>query len=370
MRQLILFSLLAAAMASAQMAPAEKPAETPGQTPAAPKSADITPDTPVITLNGLCPEKPTGTDPKSPDCKTVVTKAEFEKLASTLAPNMPGSAKQQLAGDYARMLVLSEEAKKRGVDKTEKFENIMRFMRLRVLAQELMGTIQEKSKPKDAEVEKYYQDNKGKYEELALKRLFIPRNRPEPADKKTPAPKPPTDEELQAQGEKALARLKAGESFDKVQKDIYTAAGFKTPPPPTSIPNWRRDVVPAAQQSLFDLNKGDYSKVSVEPAGAYVYQLEEKKTIPLEQTKPEIEQALTSEHMRKQMESITSSIKPEVNEAYFRAMSEGERPPQAMMPAPQEPQASGPATKRPMPTRPATTKATPAKSATTTTPKK
>jgi hypothetical protein len=86
--------------------------------------------------------------------------------------------------------------------------------------------------------------------------------------------------------------------------------------------------------------------------------------------KPEIEQALTSDHMRKQMESLTSSIKPEVNEAYFRAMSEGERPPQGMMPAPPEPQASGPAAKRATPIRPATTKSAPAKSATTTTPKK
>src|SRR4051812_45325834 len=167
MHKLIVLFLLAAAFASAQTAPATKPTDAPAQTPAASpampsvqepaKPAEITADTPVITLNGLCPDKPAGTDPKSPDCKTVVTKAQFEKLASTLAPNMPGSAKQQLAGDYARMLVLSEEAKKRGVDKTEKFQSIMQFMRMRVMSQELLASVQERAKPSAEQIQQVYQ---------------------------------------------------------------------------------------------------------------------------------------------------------------------------------------------------------------------
>ena len=57
----------------------------------------------------------------------------------------------------------------------------------------------------------------------------------------------------------------------------------------------------------------------VEPAGAYVYRVEEKKNIPLETVKAEIESRLGSEQMRGRMEELTNSVKPELNEAYFRS---------------------------------------------------
>ncbi len=281
------------------------------------KPAEVAPNAPVITLQGLCPDKPVGTDPKSPECKTVVTRAEFEHLTQTLAPNMPAAARKQLAGDYSRMLVFSQEARKRHLDQTQRYNEILSFMKMRILAQELLGDVQEKSKPGAAEVEKYYQDNKSKYEEITLKRVFVPRNRPALDNQKPADNKPKTDEELQAEGEKYRARLAAGEDFDKIQKEAYEASGFKTPPPPTSIPNWRHDAVPPQQQALFQLNKGDLSKVMVEPAGAYIYKVEEKTTTPLAQVNSEIETQLTNQRMQQQMESLTSTIKPEMNEAYF-----------------------------------------------------
>lgn len=335
MHKVLVLFLLAASAVSAQSAPATQPATTPNQAakPDADKekaaeaqeAPEVPPNAPVITLHGLCPDKPAGTDPKSPDCQTVVTRADFEHLVQTLAPTMPPSAKQQLAGDYSRMLVLSEEARKRGLDKTARFNDILSFMKMRILAQELLANVQEKAKPTQAEIEKYYQDNQAKYQELTLKRLFIPRNPPAADDKKAGEPKAKTDAELQAEGERMRARLAAGEDFDKVQKEAYEAAGFKTPPPPTTIPNWRHDAVPPQQQQLFELKKGELSKVIVEPAGAYAYRVEETTTSPLEQVKPEIESQLANQHMQQQMEALTGTIKPEINQAYFRGMTGGER---------------------------------------------
>lgn len=318
---------LAASFAMAQATPPQPSA------PEANKAADVAPNAPVITLQGLCPDKPAGTDPKSPECKTVVTRAEFEHLTQTLAPNMPTAARKQLAGDYSRMLVFSQEARKRHLDQTQRYNEILSFMKMRILSQELLGDVQEKSKPTPAEVEKYYQDNKPKYEEITLKRVFIPRNKPAADNQKPEDNKPRTDEELQAEGEKYRTRLAAGEDFDKIQKEAYEASGFKTPPPPTSIPNWRHDAVPPQQQALFQLNKGDLSKVMVEPAGAYIYKVEEKTTTPLSQVKQEIESQLTNQRMQQQMESLTSTIKPEMNEAYFASGGPEDHEVHAMTPA-------------------------------------
>src|SRR6185369_5450662 len=150
------------------------------------------------------------------------------------------------------------------------------------------------------------------------------------------------------------------EDFDRLQKDAYEAAGFKTPRPPTSIPNWRQDAVPPQQQTLFQLNKGDLSKVMVEPAGAYIYKVEEKSTTPLAQVKPEIEAQLSNQRMQQQMEALTSSIKPEMNEAYFAKSGEGDREVHAMTPPAGAPPSKPAAKTLPPTTNKPATKAVPA----------
>ncbi len=212
--------------------------------------------------------------------------------------------------------------------------------------------MQAQSKPSEADIQKYYQENSSKYETLSAKRIFIPRGRPDevhalakPGAPKPAAAKTPTDAELQAEGEKLRARLVAGADFDKLQKEVYEAAGYKTPPPPTSVPEWRRDSVTPAQAQLFELKQGEFSKVIMEPAGAYVYQVQSKKAIPLEQVKADIENALTNDKMRQQVEGIMGSIKPEVNQAYFRglAMEGGQNgPPQRQSPTMMPPPAPKP----------------------------
>ncbi|HUN88043.1 MAG TPA: peptidylprolyl isomerase [Terriglobales bacterium] len=322
-----------------------------------PSTADVPPTAAVITLPGFCPDAPKGTDPKSPACKTVVTKAAFEKLIDTLNPKMPPPARQSVANEYAKMLVLSDEAKKQGLTETQHYKDLLTFLKMQVAAQELLRHVQEETKPTPAEVEAFYKADTAKYEEISLKRIFIPRNSPtaKPDDKK------PTNEELMAEGEKARAQLAAGADFDKVQKDIYEQRGYKTPPPPTTIPNWRRESIPPQQAALFDLKQGEFSPVMVEPAGAYIYRVESKSTVPLDQVRAEIESQLASQRMRAKMDELTQSIKPELNQAYFGTL--GLQAPGPMRPVgAQAPSRGVSATTKPaaqQATPPATSPATP-----------
>jgi hypothetical protein len=317
MLKALVCSLLLGSVAFAQAALPHPSVPMASPTPA-PAAAELPPTAPVITIAGFCPNAPAA-EKNSPACKTVITKAEFEKLIETLNPKMPPQARQSVAGDYAKMLVFADDAKKRGLEDTPRFKTLVKFVTMQLAAQELVRSMQEQTKPSAAEVEKYYQDNKSKYEEISLKRIFIPRNNPnaKPTDPK------PTDDELKKEGEKALEEIASGADFDKVEKEIYDSKGYKTPPPPTTIPNWRKEAVPPAQASLFDLKQGELSQVMVEPAGAYIYKVVEKTTIPLDTVKPEIESRLGSEQMRTKMEQLTSSLKPELNEAYFRGMAPG-----------------------------------------------
>ena len=331
MRNLLGVILIATGACFAQAAPPASSTQQATQKPAPPQrvtvanpaqvtsatapkdAADLPPTAPVIVLKGFCPTAPKGTDPKSDACITIITKAQFEKLVDTVNPKLPPQARQSLANDYAKMLVLSNEAKKRGLQDTQHFRDFMAFMKLQVASQELIRNIQEKTKPTAAEIQRYYDEKKPDYEEISLKRVFIPRNSPtaKPDDKK------PTDDDLKAEGLKVRERLAKGEDFDAVQKDVYTTKGYTTPPPPTSIPDWRQGSVPPSQKFLFDLKQGELSDVSVEAAGAYVYRVEEKKTIPLDAVKTDIETQLSRKKIQDKMDALISSAKPEFNPAYF-----------------------------------------------------
>lgn len=325
MRNLVLSVFLLSCLSFGQAAPAPSG-------PAAPQGLKVTtssPNTtsqsnsastetpasaPVITIVGFCPDAPAGTDRKSPECKTVITRAAFEKMIDSIGPQMSPQARQNLANEYAKWMVLSHEAKLQGIQETQRYKDMLHLVSMQVAAQELYRTLQEQAKPTDAEIQKYYEENSSKFEELTLKRVFVPRNNPDGK----PEDKMPTDEEVKAEGEKIKTRLAAGEDFDKLQKEIYTTRGYQAPPPPTLVPNWRRDVVPPSELSLFNLKKGELSEVFVDTPGASVYRLEEKKVTPLETLKSQIDAQMTRDKLNASIESLTASIKPELNEAYFR----------------------------------------------------
>lgn len=142
MRMSWVLCVLLGTLAWGQSAPASPPSGQPAQAPpptaARPPAPATGPDTAasvpadaaVITVVGVCPPAPkaaagAGTATKSAgatktataDCKTVITKAEFEKLMSSI-PNANPQMKKQIASVLPRLIAMSDAAKKKGLDKT------------------------------------------------------------------------------------------------------------------------------------------------------------------------------------------------------------------------------------------------------------
>ena len=65
-------------------------------------------------MNGFCADPPR----IGSACKTVITRAQFEKLTEALQPGMSPSLRLNVANAYARNLRMSAAAEKRGLDKT------------------------------------------------------------------------------------------------------------------------------------------------------------------------------------------------------------------------------------------------------------
>ena len=336
----------------AQSAPAAAPGP-PGkpQPPAAAPdtAASVPPDAPVITVKGVCPPqpktaatkatavKPAGAKTAPADCKTVITKAEFEKLASGVAPNVTPQLKRQLAGVLPRLIAMSAEAQKKGLDKNPRYLETVRFAKMQILTNELQRSIQdEAAKVPEQDIADYYKKNPEGYQQFNLDRLFVPRTKQqveaeneEAKDEKLTEEQQKAKEEKdkakEAQGEQDMtklaeslrARAAAGEDFAKLQKEAFDAAGMKIDSPTVNLPKVRRTGLPPAHAAIFDLKEGDVSQLLSDSGGHYVYKVNKKEQLPLDQVKDEIHGALQNQRMRDAMDKYQNSFKAETNEAYF-----------------------------------------------------
>jgi hypothetical protein len=323
---------------------------------ALPDSAESVPATAaVLTITGVCKPQPrpaaakAGAAPAKPaaktapaDCKTVVTRAEFEKLVDSISSHPNPQLKRQLATAYPGILAFAEAAQKQGLDKTARFETEMKFARLQILGKELRDQISEKAaKISDEDVDSYYQAHLTTYQEFNVDRVFVPHFRPaaeakvelkdekegkDAKDDKDAKLTPEQQQKQKADTEQEEAKLAeslrtqaaAGEDFAKLQKQAYDAAGMKMDAPPINLPKVRRNGLPPGQAAVFDLKEGEVSQVISDPGGHYIYKVKAIVQMPLDdQLKNEIHGMLQGQRQREEMDKYQKSYTVETNEEYF-----------------------------------------------------
>lgn len=353
------------------------------QAPAADKSAAVAANAPVLTIDGVCPAQPkttaaaakTATGAKSAatktpsaGCKTVITKAEFEKLANSLAPNVTPQLKKQLAGLLPRLMAMSEDAKQQGLDKTPEYAERVRFVRMQVLSQALQQQIQKKAADiPESELQKYYKEHPELFDQYNIDRIFVPRTKQAAPEAQTEEEKGEklTEEQQKAkeaadkakaeEGEQAMTKLAeelrtraaAGEDFVKLQKEAFEAAGMKIESPTVNLPNVRRTGLPPGHAAVFDLKPGEISQVISDSGGHYIYKVNSKTELPFDQAKNEIHSKMQNDRMREMMEKVNNSFKVTSNEEYFGPGGVGPMPPRMPRPRPGMPPTAQPQNQAP-----------------------
>ena len=354
MRKSWLLCVLLGTLAWGQAQPEMTPAQSPGAATKAPEpTAEVPENAVVLTIKGVCPATPktaaasktsasktaAAAAKKPADCKTEITRAQFEKIAGGLSPTVTPQLKRQLEQALPRFMAMSEAAKAKGLDKSPRFVETMKIAKMQILTTELQRTVQEESdKVPETEIAEYYKKNPEAYEQYSLDRLFIPRYKQPEAEEKDAGKEPEklteeqqkakeaTDKAKQEQGEQDMnkladtlrARAAAGEDFAKLQKEAFEAAGTKVENPTVNLPTVRRTGLPPAHAAVFDLKAGDVSQVISDNGGHYIYKVESKEVLPLDdKVKAEIHNKLKSEHMKETMDKYTNSFQAVPNEAYF-----------------------------------------------------
>ncbi len=316
-------------------------------------AASVPPDSPVIAVEGLCDHtsgaansrgRAKGQGSPTPDpakeesagssagstssgCKTIVTKAQFEKLVDALNPQMPATVRRQLAESYPRLLLFADKARELGLDQDPRFAEMMRFASTQLLTQSLNRYFElQASKISDADVEKYYRENSIRFERAELLRIFVPKQTQQSQTASGEQSNTPLDSPMQTVAEKIHAGAAAGGDFQQLQKEAFEAAGIASGSPNVSMGKMAAMRLPLHQQKVLELEPGQVSDVIADPSGYYIYKVVSKQMVPLSQASKEIRKSIASQRVQDSTASLTKSIKSELNQMYFGASTGTGRP--------------------------------------------
>jgi hypothetical protein len=136
----------------------------------------------------------------------------------------------------------------------------------------------------------------------------------------------------------------------KLQKEAFEAAGMKIESPTVNQPSVRRTALSPAHAAAFDLKPGEVSQVISDAGGHYIYKLNSKDHLTIEQATNEIRSKLQNDRTREMMEKVNNSFKVQTNDAYFGPGGVGAAPPPRLpRPMPQTAPPAQPQTPPPAP---------------------
>jgi bifunctional DNA-binding transcriptional regulator/antitoxin component of YhaV-PrlF toxin-antitoxin module len=338
----------------------QQPAAPTAPPPATPPAPQVALDAAVITITGMC-DHPPADKSSNATCKTVITRAQFEKVLEAVQPAMPARARRSFADRYARALVMAHKAEEMGLDKSASYDERMKLQRIQVLSQELSKALQEEaSQIPDKDIEDYYHANLSKFEQVDLERIYIPKaeqplvfDEKDDKDDKNGKKDNAADQEkkkvmdeqaMKDEADKLQKRAAAGEDFAKLQLEAFTAAGIKSTTPNVEMGKTRRTTLPVSQVSVMDMKPGDVSAVIADQNGYFIFKLKSKDTMSLDQAHEEIKGTLRSQRLQDKTAAVQQSATPALNEAYFGPEAPA-RGPMPGMPMPPQPRPTPPGPK-------------------------
>ena len=135
-------------------------------------TAALTDEQAVISIRYNCIAESPG---QASTCTKNVTKQDFDALVRAIDPNMSADGRQALAAEYARLVIMATEARRRGLDQLPEMRTLLDFSALQLLGSRLVRDINGSVLAVSSdEIEKYFHDHERDYREVVLSRIFVP----------------------------------------------------------------------------------------------------------------------------------------------------------------------------------------------------
>ncbi len=342
----MLFTLLTLGPTSvhAQAVPAGN--STPGDKSGLSSSSNVPPDAAVITIDGLCggdsysiaepdaaSKTPGSTDSKAtsssvalnPSCRTIITRAQFETLASVVAPNQPPHATAELARFYSEQLLFAREARELGIDRDPHFDEILKFTYLQVLARAMNERLARQSDMTDAEFAEYYKEHAADFEQAELLQISIPKQKSHPsqsgATSQAKVDAAADEAAMKAEAEKIYSQAVAGGDFATLQDEAYTVAGNPDDAPDADMGVVTRSELGDTQAEVFALQPGQISKLISGKEAWHIFKAVSRQMM----SESDGKRLVTGQRTQAAVDSLKKSVKPRLNDVYFGSSAGSEQ---------------------------------------------
>ncbi len=249
-----------------------------------------------------------------------ITVAQYDKLVDALpaqyqkAARGAGPQKRQIAEQMVQLMVLSEEAEKRGMEKEPIVQQQLAFDRENVLAQALYTDLVKTVKVDDAAVQAYYDSHKSEFESVKARHILI-------RFKGSAVPlragmKELSDDEALAKAQDIRKQLLAGGDFMTLAKaeSDDTGSGANG----GDLGSFKHgQMVGPFETAAFALPVGQISEPVKTQFGYHIIKVEEKQAKTLAEAKPEIENKLRPEIAKKEVEELRKKAAVTFDDSYF-----------------------------------------------------
>lgn len=236
-------------------------------------------------------------------CTKKIAKQDFDALVRAIDPNMTADGRQALAAEYARLVIMAAEARRRGLDQLPEMRTLLDFSALQLLASRLVRDINGSVLAVSSdEIGKYFHDHERDYREVVLSRIFIP------------APvKGAGEERTLAAGRAEQTRTRAirGEDFALLQREIKGAS------PDVRLGPMPCRALPEAHRQVCDLEPKELSSILTDNTGYSIYRLESSRRRELNDVREEIRSTLERQRTQDAIQRVRTPVSLDLDEQYF-----------------------------------------------------
>uniref|UniRef100_Q029S0 PpiC-type peptidyl-prolyl cis-trans isomerase n=1 Tax=Solibacter usitatus (strain Ellin6076) TaxID=234267 RepID=Q029S0_SOLUE len=222
-----------------------------------------------------------------------------------------GPGRPQFIQQLIRVLMLSQEGKRRKLDETDRYRNQLTYSAAGILSNHTEEDIRKKIKIDDAMLEDYLKAHPLDYMQVRARHILI--RTPGSSLPLEPGQKELTDAEALTKAQELRAKIVAGADFADVAKiesnDISTNTkggdlGFFK----------RGQMAPSIEEAAFALKPGEISQPVKTSMGYTVIKVEEIKPVKsFEELRPDLERNLRNELTRKYVDDLKALTKIEID---------------------------------------------------------
>ncbi len=242
-----------------------------------------------------------------------------------------GPQRDQFKKQYGEFKVVADRARQEKLDQDEAARLEMLIKRADVLNNAYLGDL-EKNADKlvsDAEIEQYYNQHQGEFEEVRARHILISTQPPPPAPGAKPGeqPKALSKEEARKKAEEVLAKARKGEDFAALAKQYSDDPGSKDKGGEYTFS--KGQMVPEFETAAFALQPGQISDLVETQFGYHIIKLEERKggAGPSDQkVRQQIIGKLKKDKIDAKIDEITKNSKVTVPDDFDTTVKQSDQP--------------------------------------------